>query len=90
MPLMVLPGCGHVSGLANVQAQVGFEPGAVLIGAIAVGHIPGTSCRDLSRNDENRRDLSRRSDHMRGAFAMVRETLAQDPAYRPAHPRTGL
>jgi hypothetical protein len=23
---------------------------------------------------------------MHGAFAMVKETLAQDPAYRPAHP----
>jgi uncharacterized protein (TIGR02391 family) len=47
------------------------------------GHIPGTSRRDLLRNDENHRDLSRRSDRMRGAFALVRETLAQDPAYRP-------
>jgi hypothetical protein len=23
---------------------------------------------------------------MRGAFALVREMLAQDPAYRPTHP----
>ena len=34
--------------------------------------------RDLSRSDENRRDLSRRSDGMRCAFALVREMLAQD------------
>ena len=26
---------------------------------------------------------------MRGAFAMVREPLAQDPAYRPTHPFHG-
>ena len=51
------------------------------------GHIPGTLRRDLLRNDENRRDLSRRSDRIRGAFAMVKETLAQDPAYRPTHQR---
>lgn len=33
--------------------------------AAAVGHISGTSPRDLSRTDENRRDLSRRSDRVR-------------------------
>ena len=49
-------------------------------------HISGTSRHDLPRSDENRRDLSRRSNRMRGAFALVRETPAQDPAYRPAHP----
>jgi hypothetical protein len=46
-------------------------------------HISGTLHRDLPRTVENRRDLSRKSDHMSGAFAMIRETLAQDPAYRP-------
>jgi hypothetical protein len=47
------------------------------------GHIPGTLRRDLPGNDENRRDLNRTSNRMRGAFVMVREMLAQDPAYRP-------
>ena len=51
------------------------------------GHIPGTSHRDLPRIDENRRDLRRRSDRMRRMSAMVRETPAQDPAYRPTHLR---
>ena len=56
-------------------------PGAQSAHATAwSGHIPGTSRRDLLRNDENHRDLSRRSDRMRGAFAPVREMLAQDPA----------
>jgi hypothetical protein len=50
-----------------------------LIVAVGVGHIPGTSQRDLSRIDEKGRDLSRRSDDMHGAFAMVREALVQDP-----------
>jgi len=50
------------------------------------GHIPGTSHRDLPRIDENRRDLNRTSDRMRRMFTMVRETPAQDPAYRSAHP----
>ena len=49
------------------------------------GRIPGTSRRDLPRNDENRRDLNRTSNRMRGVFALVSETLAQDPAYRPTH-----
>jgi hypothetical protein len=53
---------------------------------VAVGHIPGTLRRDLPRTDENHRDLSRRSDEVPAAFAMVRDTPAQDPAYRPAHP----
>jgi hypothetical protein len=57
----------------------------VLIRHIAVGHIQGTSRRDLPRTDENRRDLSRRSGGMSGTFAMVGEKLAQDPAYRPTH-----
>ena len=48
-----------------------------------VGHIPGTLRQDLPRSDEKRRDLIRRSDPMLCAFAMVREMLAQDPAYRP-------
>jgi hypothetical protein len=51
--------------------------------AATSGHIPGTSRRDLPRTDENSRDLGRRSDRIRSAFAEVRETLAQDPAYRP-------
>jgi hypothetical protein len=58
----------------------------VLVTAVAVGHISGTSHRDLPRNDENRRDLSHRSDHMHSAFAMVSETFAQDAAYRPTCP----
>jgi hypothetical protein len=53
--------------------------------ALVIGHIPGTSRRDLPRTDENCRDLSRRSDGMCSTFAMVRETLAQDPAYRPIY-----
>jgi hypothetical protein len=55
----------------------------VFFATVEVGHIPGTLRRYLPRSDENRRDLSRRSDRIRGAFALVRETLAQDPAYRP-------
>jgi hypothetical protein len=47
----------------------------VLIAASWSGHIPGTSRRDLPRSNENHRDLSRRSDRMRGAFAPVREML---------------
>jgi hypothetical protein len=54
------------------------------------GHISGTLRRDLPRTVENRRDLSRRSNDMRGTFAMVRQTPAQDPAYRPAHPHLPL
>jgi hypothetical protein len=50
---------------------------------VAVGHIPCTPPRDLPRTDENRRDLGRRSDRIRGTFAKVRELPAQDPAYRP-------
>ena len=50
---------------------------------------PGTSRRDLPKNDENRRDLSRRSDRMPSAFALVRETPAQDPAYKMAAWRDG-
>jgi hypothetical protein len=53
----------------------------VLIATVEVGYIPGTLRRDLPRSDENRRDLSRRSHPARVAFALVRETLAQDPAY---------
>jgi hypothetical protein len=49
---------------------------------VAVGHIPGTSARDLPRTGENRRDLNRRLDRVHGTFAMLRETPAQDPAYR--------
>ena len=55
----------------------------MLIAASWSGHILGTSRRDRPRSNENHRDLSRRSDRMRGAFALVREMLAQDPAYRP-------
>ena len=62
--------------------------GHELEAAVVVGHIPGTSRRDLPRTDEKRRDLSRRSDHMRDALAVVTETSAQDPAYRPTHPLT--
>ena len=50
------------------------------------GHIPGTPRRDLPRNSEKRRDLNRSSDSMHSAFALVRETLAQDPAYWPSGP----
>jgi hypothetical protein len=53
---------------------------------VKVGHIPGTSHRDLPRVDEKRRDLNHRSDRMHGTFVLVKEMLAQDPAYRPAHP----
>jgi hypothetical protein len=62
----------------------------VLIITITAGHIPGTSHCDLPRTVENRRDLNRKSNHMHGAFAMVSETGAQDPAYRPTHPSTWL
>jgi hypothetical protein len=55
----------------------------VLIATVEVGHIPGTLHRDLPRNDENHRDLSRRLDDMQSTFAMVRKAPAQDPAYRP-------
>jgi hypothetical protein len=48
-----------------------------------VGQISGTLRLDLSRNDENRQGLSRRLGPMRGAFDLVKEMLAQDPAYRP-------
>ena len=51
-------------------------------------HIRGTSARDPPRNAENRQDLSSRSDDMPGTSTEVRDTLAQDPAYRPAHPLT--
>jgi len=44
------------------------------------GHIGGTSPRDLSRTDENRRDLSRRSERVPDTSAVVTETPAQDPA----------
>ena len=54
------------------------------LSTVEVGHIPGTLHRDLLRSDEKRRDLIGRSDRMLGAFAGVREMLAQDPAYRPA------
>ena len=60
------------------------------IATVEAGHIPGTLRRDLPRSDENRRDLSRRSDPTCDAFALVRETLAPDPAYRPAHPLSSL
>jgi hypothetical protein len=43
----------------------------------------GISRPDLPRTDENRRDLSRSSSSMHGAFAMVKEASPQDPAYRP-------
>jgi hypothetical protein len=41
------------------------------------------SVHTTSRSTENRRDLGRRSDRIRGTFAKVRELPAQDPAYRP-------
>ena len=47
------------------------------------GHIPGTSQHDLPENDENRRDLSRRPEHMVGTSTLVRNTGAPDPAYGP-------
>jgi hypothetical protein len=43
------------------------------------GHIRGTSLRDLSRSDENRRDLSRRSQRIRGTFAVVTGMHAREP-----------
>jgi hypothetical protein len=51
-----------------------------------VGHIQGTLPRDLTGTDEKRRDLSRRSGPTPSTFAVVRNTPAPDPAYRPAQP----
>jgi hypothetical protein len=47
------------------------------------GYIPGTSQHDLPENNENPRDLSRRSEHMIGTSTLVRNIGAPDPAYRP-------
>ena len=45
----------------------------------------GTSLQDLPRIDENRRDLSRRSERMRDTFAKVKRTHARNqPAGRLA------
>ena len=52
------------------------------------GHIRGTSPYDLSGSDENRRDLSRKSERMSPTFAMVRDSPARDPAHRPTHPQS--
>src|SRR5450755_2446132 len=49
----------------------------------AAGHIGATSPREPPGTDENRQDLSRRSDRVRGVFAVVRNISAPDPAYRP-------
>jgi hypothetical protein len=50
-----------------------------------VGHIRGTSARDLPGSVENCRDLIRRSGGMQSALAEVKKTPAQDPAYRPTY-----
>jgi hypothetical protein len=47
----------------------------------------GTSARDLPGNVENCQDLNARSDRIPGALGEVMNTLAQDPAYRPTHPK---
>lgn len=47
------------------------------------GHIPGTSCRHLPRDDENRWVRNRRSRLVRGASSQVGPTRDLDPAYRP-------
>jgi len=48
-----------------------------------VGHIGGTSLRELSENAENWRDLIRRSDGMQATYVEVSDTPTRDPAYRP-------
>jgi hypothetical protein len=62
--------------------------GHELHAAIVIGHIPGTSRRDLPRSDENRRDLNRRSRRMSCMSAQVKSAHAQDPAYRPTRQGT--
>jgi hypothetical protein len=54
-------------------------------GTVLAGHISGTSRRDLPRNDENRRDLSHRSDRMHGASVLTAVIWHND---RPARPST--
>jgi hypothetical protein len=62
------------SSYASLRARVPGPTNLKMLIATVVIRAP--------RNDKNRRDLSRSSDRMRGAFALVREMLAQDPAYR--------
>jgi hypothetical protein len=50
------------------------------------GHIPGTSCRHLPRDDENCQERNRRSWLVCGASPQVGRTRDLDPAYRPARP----
>ena len=50
------------------------------------GHIRGTSSRHPPGSVENCRDLNCRSGNMPTASAEVRDTQAQDPAYRPTRP----
>ena len=52
----------------------------------ALGHISGTSHRDLLAIVEIHRDLSSRSSGILTISAEVRSAPAQDPAYRPTHP----
>ena len=54
----------------------------------ARGHIGGTSHRDLSKSDENHRDLNCRSEDILAVFAPVKGTSAPDPAYRPTRMNT--
>jgi hypothetical protein len=48
--------------------------------------VGGTSARDLPESVKNCQDLSSRPDGMPVASVEIKDTPAQDPAYRPARP----
>lgn len=77
---------GHAADLRRLSSRRPHpEPSKLQLNSrvisVAVGHISGTSSRDLLRTDEKHQDLSRRSGHMHGVFAVAREALVQDLAY---------
>jgi hypothetical protein len=69
----------HLERCATHTSIMGASRAASLI----MGHIRGTWLRDLSGNAKNCRHLSSRSDGMQGKSNEVRDSRAQDPAYRP-------
>jgi hypothetical protein len=66
-------------GNKSVSLHLRYETSATTARAVAMS---------MSAVTERRRDLIRSSDRMLGAFAAVREMLAQESAYRPT--RRGL
>jgi hypothetical protein len=80
------PGSCGDGALAHIVLDRALALLSPSLASTDAGHIRGTSARDLPKSVENCRDLSLRPDGLAGASAKVRNTLAQDPAYRPAHP----